>query len=115
MNPEDLRSKITFESRPVECGRVMLTAKLALWQSCIYDKIAFESYAHLDDAVEEIKERLREEMMRRIYEDRRGELYEALNELLSAGWRTKEQMLAAEKILQIAKRFQPRTSGKEGA
>lgn len=105
MKAEELKSKIQFESRDVGHNLTMITGKLEVHAVMEYDRLAIEAYQNSSRAVDEIKEQIREMIMRHIYDDQRHELYDALMELFKAAPMDYSAMAAArEKILNAAKR-----------
>lgn len=104
MKAEELKSKIHFESYDVGNNLTMITGKLEVHAVMEYDRRAIEAF-HSAGVLDEIKERIREMIMRRIYDDQRHELYDAMNELFNAAPMDYSAMAAArEKILSAAKR-----------
>lgn len=100
MKAEELKSKIQFESHDVGHNLAMIAGKLEVHAVMEYDQRAIEFSRDLD----EIKERIREMIMRRIYDDQRHELYDALMELFESSPMDYSAMSAArEKILNAAK------------
>lgn len=105
MKAEELKSKIQFESRDVGRNLTMITGKLEVHAVMEYDRREIETYRNGDHALDEIKEHLREMIMRHIYDDQRHELYDALMELFKAAPMDYSAMAAArEKIMHAAKR-----------
>jgi hypothetical protein len=105
MKAEELKSKIQFESCDVGHNLAMITGKLEVQAVMEYDRRQIEAYRTCDRALDEIKERLREMIMRQIYADQRHELYDALVELFKADPMDYSAMSTArEKILTAAKR-----------
>ena len=105
MKADELKSKIQFESRDVGHNLTMITGKLEVHAVMEYDRRAIESYQNSARALDEIKEQIREMIMRHIYDDQRHELYDALMELFKAAPMDYSAMAAArEKILHAAKR-----------
>ncbi len=107
MKAEELKSKIQFESREVGHNLTMITGKLQVHAVMGFDRSAIEAQSS-DRVLEEIKEQIREMIMRHIYDDQRNELYDALMELSKAAPMDYSAMAAArEKILNAAKRQRP--------
>jgi hypothetical protein len=105
MKAEELKSKIQFESRHVGNNLTMITGKLEVHAVMEYDRNAIESHQNSDRALAKIKERIREMIMRHIYDDQRHELYDALMELFKSAPMDYSAMAGArEKILNAAKR-----------
>ena len=98
MKAEELKSKIQFKSLDVGHNLTMITGTIEVHASMEYDR----RYQNI--ALDEIKEQMREMIMRHIYDDQRHELYNALDELLKASPLDYSALSAArEKILHAAK------------
>lgn len=105
MKAQDLKSKIQFCSEEVSHNRVMITASVEVHAVMEYDK---QAVAGIPTAIDDIKDRLREMIMRHIYDDQRAELYDALMDLFKASPMDYAAMDAARgRILDAAKRQRP--------
>jgi len=105
MKADELKSKIQFESRDVSHNLTMITATVQVHAIMEYDQ---NEVARIPKALDDIKEQLREMVMRHIYDDQRRDLYDALMELFVAAPMDMSAMSAArEKILNAARRQKP--------
>lgn len=105
MKSEELKSKIQFESHDVGHNLTIIIGKLEVRAVVLHDRHQIEAHQNSGRALDEIKERIREMIMRHIYDDQRRELYDALMELFNAAPMDYSAMAAArEKILHAAKR-----------
>jgi hypothetical protein len=69
MKTEELKSKICFEGRDVGHNQTMITGKLEVRAVMKYDRRAIEFYQNGARALDEIKEQIREMIVRHIYDD----------------------------------------------
>ncbi len=107
MKPEELKSKINFSFKD-DGPRTRVTATLVIGSSLEYDRREIASYNNGNRAIDEIKERLREEIIRELYEDQRRGMHDALMDLAMCNpVDFSAQAAAREKVFQMAKRQIP--------
>lgn len=105
MKAEELKSKIQVETQDAESNQVRIVGKLEVRAVMYYDRQALALSQDAGAVLDEIKERIREMIMRHIYDDQRRELSDALLELFKANPLDYSAMEAARnKILKAAKR-----------
>lgn len=106
MKPEDLKNKIDFKFIEDDDDCIHVVASLNLSAQCmVSDRYKYSQTPKGSFLMDEIKERLRKEIMHEIYSDRRRKLMEAVDQLFLcspvdySGMRdAREKILAAAEI-----------------
>lgn len=109
MKAEELKSKIRFEVTESGMGLATLTGRLEICETINYDARALQRFGGTARAVEEMKEHVREVLVRRVYEDQRRELLKASFELIQAVRSDRSAIESAEsRLLKAAKWQEPK-------
>jgi hypothetical protein len=110
MKADELRSNIQFKRHDVGPNRTTLIGTLEVHASIDYTA----EFAKHPGALDEIKEQIRERIMRHLYDDQRAALDDALRDLLKAqgAMNYAAQSAACEKLMNAARCQKPVVGGR---
>jgi hypothetical protein len=116
MTADELKSRIRFERREVGVGLLIVTATLELSATMEIDRRCLDGYSDSHRVLNEIEDKLRETLIRRIYEDQRHDLYDALMDLFKVSPMDFTALSAArERALKAARMQRPNTKVRDAA